>query len=101
MLDLAKGNQAAALSAMQRLLQQWLPAKIGIGKTSQAALLSGNFAQLPLRHTAADLVWSNLALHWHPQPDSVFSEWRRVFRQDGLLMFSCFGPYTFKDVRVA
>src|SRR3546814_8516093 len=42
MLDLAKGNQAAALSAMQRLLQQWLPAKIGIGKPSQAALLSGD-----------------------------------------------------------
>lgn len=101
MLELAQRNQAAALSAMQRLLQQWLPSKIGVGKTSQAALLAGNFAQLPLRHNAADLVWSNLALHWHPQPDRVFSEWRRVLRQDGLLMFSCFGPDTFKEVRAA
>jgi malonyl-CoA O-methyltransferase len=46
-------------------------------------------------------VWSNLAVHWHPQPDRVFAEWRRVLRQDGLLMFSCFGPDTFKELRVA
>lgn len=101
MLQLAQGNQAAALSAMQRLLKQWLPSKIGMGKESQAALLSGNFAQLPLRQNAIDLVWSNLALHWHPQPDAVFAEWRRVLRQDGLLMFSCFGPDTFKELRTA
>jgi malonyl-CoA O-methyltransferase len=48
-----------------------------------------------------DLVWSNLALHWHPQPDRVFAEWRRVLRVDGLLMFSCFGPDTFKELRAA
>ncbi len=101
MLRQAHNNQSAALSAVQRLLRQWLPSKIGMRKWSQAALLAGNFAQLPLRHNAADLVWSNLALHWHPQPDSVFAEWRRILRQDGLLMFSCFGPDTFKELRAA
>jgi malonyl-CoA O-methyltransferase len=40
-------------------------------------------------------------LHWHPQPDRVFAEWRRVLRVDGLLMFSCFGPDTFKELRAA
>lgn len=101
MLRQAHSNQSAALSAMQRVVQQWLPSKIGMGKTSQATLLAGNFAQLPLSHHAADLVWSNLALHWHPQPDAVFAEWRRILRQDGLLMFSCFGPDTFKELRAA
>ena len=38
---------------------------------------------------------------WHPQPDLVFAEWRRVLRVDGLLMFSCFGPDTFKEIRAA
>src|SRR5207248_685226 len=40
-------------------------------------------------------------LHWHPQPDRVFAEWRRVLRVDGLLMFSSFGPDTFKELRAA
>lgn len=99
MLAAARETQTAALSAMNRLLQQWLPA--GIGKDSSARLLCGNFAQLPFGINAVDLVWSNLALHWHPQPDRVFAEWRRVLRQDGLLMFSCFGPDTFKELRTA
>lgn len=99
MLAAAQEAQNAALSAMHRLLQQWLPA--GMGRDAGASLLCGNFSQLPLGINAVDLVWSNLALHWHPQPDRVFAEWRRVLRQDGLLMFSCFGPDTFKELRAA
>ncbi|MES2024588.1 MAG: methyltransferase domain-containing protein [Pseudomonadota bacterium] len=101
MLAAAQESQVAALSSMNRLLQQWLPASMGLGKDSSASLLCGNFARLPLGINAVDLVWSNLALHWHPQPDQVFVEWRRVLRQDGLLMFSCFGPDTFKELRAA
>jgi malonyl-CoA O-methyltransferase len=62
-------------------------------------LASANFAQLPLRDASVDLVWSNLALHWHPEPDRVFAEWKRVLQVDGLLMFSCFGPTTCKLLR--
>ncbi len=101
MLAAAMQTQVAARSTMNRLLQQWLPATMGKGKNPSASLLCGNFAQLPLGMNAVDLVWSNLALHWHPQPDRVFAEWRRVLRQDGLLMFSCFGPDTFKELRAA
>ena len=101
MLQVAQQNQNAALSATRRLLQQWLPIKMGLGKDVGASLLCGNFSQLPMDFDAVDLVWSNLALHWHPQPDRVFAEWRRVLRTDGLLMFSCFGPDTFKELRTA
>ncbi len=101
MLAQAQAAQSQGLSAVNRLLRQWLPAGIGFGRESSACLLSGNFAQLPLGINAIDLVWSNLAVHWHPQPDRVFMEWRRVLRQDGLLMFSCFGPDTFKELRAA
>jgi malonyl-CoA O-methyltransferase len=31
----------------------------------------------------------------------VFAEWRRVLRVDGLLMFSTFGPDTFRELRAA
>ena len=40
-------------------------------------------------------------LHWHPEPHAVFPEWKRVLKTDGLLMFSCFGPDTLKELRAA
>ena len=86
---------ASRLAALNQFLARLLPAKAGID------LLCGDFGDLPLATNSVDLIWSNLALHWHPQPDRVFREWRRVLRQDGLLMFSCFGPDTFKQLREA
>ncbi|WP_081801354.1 methyltransferase domain-containing protein [Herminiimonas sp. CN] len=101
MLLEARSRLSAALSSVNRLLAKYLPGKGGSGAGLDASLLCADFARLPLAQSAVDLVWSNLALHWHPQPDRVFSEWRRVLRQDGLLMFSCFGPDTCKELRTA
>jgi malonyl-CoA O-methyltransferase len=101
MLAAARARQAAALSSMSRLLAKWLPGRTGGAASAGAGLLCGDFAQLPLAANSVDMVWSNLALHWHPQPDRVFAEWRRVLKIDGLLMFSCFGPDTFKQLRNA
>jgi len=101
MLMAASNGHAAAQSSMNRLLKKLLPVRITAGIAPDAGLLCGDFARLPVKPAAVDLIWSNLALHWHPQPDRVFVEWRRVLRVDGLLMFSCFGPDTFKEVRAA
>ncbi len=103
MLRGAHERQVAAQSLMTRVLRKWLPPLAGAVSASEARaeLLCADFAQLPLALHAVDLVWSNLALHWHPQPDRVFAEWRRVLKVDGLLMFSCFGPDTFKELRAA
>ena len=100
MLQAARASQTAAQSSMNRLLQRWLP-KSAAGPGIGAELACADFAQLPLAAASADLVWSNLALHWHPQPHRVFAEWRRVLRVDGLLMFSCFGPDSFRELRSA
>lgn len=94
-------EQSAAVNSMTRLLGKLLPRKIGARHEDAFGQLCGDFSQLPLKPASADLIWSNLALHWHPQPDLVFAEWRRVLRVDGLLMFSCFGPDTFKEIRAA
>jgi len=99
MLAAARAEQSAAQSALNRMLKKWLPGQHA--GASGPALLCGDFAELPLAANAVDLIWSNLALHWHPEPHRVFAEWRRVLRVDGLLMFSCFGPDTFKEVRQA
>lgn len=85
----------APQSAITQLMSKLLPSKSGIDA------LCGDFAELPLARNTVDLVWSNLAMHWHPQPDRVFAEWHRVLRVNGLLMFSCFGPDTFQELRAA
>ncbi|TFW28792.1 methyltransferase domain-containing protein [Massilia horti] len=94
MLEAAKAP-APALRALNQMLSRLLPAKAGVD------LVCADFGNLPFGMNSLDLIWSNLALHWHPQPDRVFAEWRRVLRVDGLLMFSNFGPDTFKELRAA
>lgn len=104
MLAAARRQQGSAWSALNSVLAQWLPNRLRGGKAGlgmRPGLLCGDFAQLPFAANTFDLVWSNLALHWHPQPDRVYAEWRRVLRVDGLLMFSCFGPDTMKELRAA
>ncbi len=91
----AAQGPAVKQSSLNQLLSKLLPAKTGVD------LLCGDFAELPLGPNTVDLVWSNLALHWHPQPDRVFAEWRRVLRVNSLLMFSCFGPDTLRELRAA
>ncbi|WP_223469347.1 methyltransferase domain-containing protein [Massilia soli] len=92
---LAGARAAAPASSLKSMLNRLMPGKTGID------LVCADFGQLPLGPNSVDLVWSNLALHWHPQPDRVFAEWRRVLRVEGLLMFSNFGPDTFRELRAA
>ncbi|MTW12507.1 methyltransferase domain-containing protein [Pseudoduganella eburnea] len=93
MIAAARGQ--AAKSGLSQLIGKLLPAKSGID------YLCADMADLPLARNNVDLVWSNLALHWHPQPDRVFAEWHRVLKVGGLLMFSCFGPDTLQELRTA
>lgn len=96
-LSVARASSTATRSALQTFLGKLLGAH---RLESTVALLScADFAQLPFAANAIDLLWSNLALHWHPQPHAVIAEWGRVLRTDGLLMFSCFGPDTFAELR--
>lgn len=100
-LDAAQAMARAAKSpapstrSLNQMLSRLLPAKAGVD------IVCGDFGSLPFGQNALDLLWSNLALLWHPQPDRVFAEWRRVLRVDGLLMFSSFGPDTFQELRAA
>ncbi len=85
----------AQRGTLNKLLGRLMPSKGGV----QA--LCGDFGNLPMGPNSVDMVWSNLALHWHPQPDVVFTEWRRVLRNEGLLMFSSFGPDSLRELRTA
>lgn len=101
MLAQAQHTQQAALSSLQRWLSRSVSSIMPAARGADAGLVCGDFARLPLVSGAVELVWSNLALHWHPCPDQVIAEWRRVIATDGLLMFSCFGPDSLKELRQA
>lgn len=71
------------------------------GKPSRTRWVLADLAQTDLAPESIDLVWSNLALHWHPAPHEVLQEWGRVVKPNGLVFFSCFGPDTMKELRQA
>lgn len=88
---LAHGRAGQGAAAM---LRRWF------GRDS-AAWVCADAGALPLAAASVDLVFSNLMAHWHPLPHTLFPEWKRVLRPDGLLMFSTFGPDTLKELRAA
>ncbi|MBX9899264.1 MAG: methyltransferase domain-containing protein [Burkholderiaceae bacterium] len=99
MLRLASQRQRELGGALDRLFAKFTRKWNGANKPPQ--LMCADFAKTPLADGSVDVVWSNLALHWHPRPDEVFAEWHRILRKDGLLMFSCFGPDSLIEVRKA
>lgn len=58
-------------------------------------------AQLPLPDQCADVIFSSLCLQWLEDLPAVLSEFRRVLRPGGLLLFSTFGPDTLLELREA
>jgi malonyl-CoA O-methyltransferase len=58
----------------------------------------GDIGALPFAVQSADMVFSNLASYWCPEPMNMFAEFRRVMRPDGMLLFSTFGPATMNEL---
>jgi malonyl-CoA O-methyltransferase len=61
----------------------------------------GEAAHLPIADNSIDVIFSNLCLQWVPDLPGVLAEFRRVLREDGLLLFSTFGPDTLVELREA
>ncbi|WP_321907608.1 MULTISPECIES: methyltransferase domain-containing protein [unclassified Paraburkholderia] len=101
-LSLAMLRRAREHDAPDTSWRRFLPASVGRALGSRGPRVAqADFAALPFAHDAFELLWSNLALHWHPRPDLVFGEWQRVLKVNGLLMFSTLGPDTLKELRGA
>jgi malonyl-CoA O-methyltransferase len=54
---------------------------------------------LPLTDDSVDIVISNLMMQWCPDTMQLFAECHRVLKNDGLLLFSTFGPDTLKELK--
>ena len=81
-------------------MANWLGKLVGRAGTGPR-FVRADLADTGLPPESLDLVWSNLALHWHPAPHAVLAEWRRVLKVGGLAMFSCLGPGTLRELRQA
>lgn len=97
MLNKARNQSCVLRSSIKNFLKRYLLPHYNKDRL-KIDLICGDFSQLPLAFNSIDLIWSNLALHWHSQPNLVLADWHRVLRDNGLLMFSCFGPDTFKEL---
>jgi SAM-dependent methyltransferase len=62
--------------------------------------ICGDMQQMPLPDGCAQLLFSNLALHWCPSIGAALAEFRRVLDAPGLVFFSMFGPDTLRQVPV-
>ncbi|MCI0505582.1 MAG: malonyl-ACP O-methyltransferase BioC [Gammaproteobacteria bacterium] len=61
--------------------------------------ICGDAERLPIADQSVDLIFSNLTLQWCNDLTAAFSEFRRVLKPGGLLMFSSLGPDTLKELR--
>ncbi len=80
---------------------RWLKAIRRIFGGQRRQLVQADFAALPFASDTFSLLWSNLALHWHPAPDHVLAEWNRALQAGGLAMFSMLGPDSLRELRTA
>jgi malonyl-CoA O-methyltransferase len=89
-----------ALTMLQAANRQgsWLRRVLG---RERVTYLCADLAALPLPAASVDLAWSNLALHCAGDPLPLLKELRRVLKVGGLLMFSCYGPDTLKELKHA
>lgn len=91
-IDLAPAMLAHAGARLPRW-RRWLGARA-------PTLVCADAERLPLAAGSVDLVFSNLALQWCDAP-RVFAESARVLRNEGLILFSTFGPDTLHELRAA
>ncbi len=76
-----------------------LDASAGMLRLAEGRRVRGDLQQMPLADGCAQLLFSNLALHWCPAMGAALAEFRRVLDSPGLLFFSMFGPDTLKELR--
>ncbi len=69
--------------------------------SSKQEFLCADAEALPLAPQRMDILWSNLAVQWCNDLPATFVEMNRVIKNDGLLMFSTFGPDTLRELHIA
>ncbi|MDX1795794.1 MAG: malonyl-ACP O-methyltransferase BioC [Hydrogenovibrio sp.] len=103
-MDLSPKMLSRAATNLTRPRHAWLPKNVSdsLGLNyCPAKLTVADANQIPLEDDSVDLIVTNLMLQWCDDLDSVFREFRRILKPEGLLMLTTFGPDTLKELRRA
>jgi len=90
--------QVIGLDSSHAMLVQ-LRRRSGVFRRLRA--VCADMSALPLADQSSELLFSNLAMQWCPDPVSLFAEFRRVLTPGGMLLFSSFGPATLRELSAA
>lgn len=85
----------------QQGLSRWSKPWARLRKQGQHQVRCADMANTGVTAESLELVWSNLAIHWHDRPHDVLKEWARVLKPNGLALFSGWGPATGIELRQA
>lgn len=66
---------------------------------NRRSFICGDAERLPFADRSTDMIFSNLTLQWCSDLEAVFTEFCRILKPGGLLIFSTFGPDTLKELR--
>ncbi len=88
--DVAQAAVAADSPVAAPAWKRWL----GLAASGPRAI-----AQSAVPPGQAQLVWSNMSLHWAPDAPALMREWQRALVVDGFLMFTTLGPGTLQPLR--
>ena len=84
----------------QRIRQQQLTVEEQIERRNRAKLICAKAEMLPFKTHSVDLIFANLLLPWCAHSwQSLFAEWQRILRPEGLLVFSSLGPDTLRPLQ--
>ena len=84
---------AAAIAAKPKVERPWW----SLTRAAPAAALHDDADDAVIGR--AQLVWSSMALHFASDPPALFARWHRLLDVEGLVVFSCLGPGTLRELR--
>lgn len=90
--------EVIGLDASHAMLKQ-LRRRSGVFRRLRA--VCADMSALPLADQSSELLFSNLAMQWCPDPLALFAEFRRVLIPGGMLLFSSLGPGSLRELRMA
>lgn len=63
--------------------------------------VAGDAERLPFADASFDMLFSNLTVQWCSDLEQTFSEFRRVLKPGGALLYTTLGPDTLKELRTS